>query len=262
MTSSKMVRDRERAAAIVIQATVTHADQVGAQLDQQLAPLPPGGGDDNTAALIRRLGQTLQVSIDGLVAADRAHELEKADDPGVRQELEDSVEAVYREVVDFRAGLEAATGTAGTTSAGLVGATPHEPVALARLGQALVGRLPELASVPATRRGVAFDAMSYSTPLSTALDRMALAQQAVRREQRELEVTMVAKNRVMAAHDACFLNIARTLESLFRLAGFQELADRVRPSTRRPGLVENDPDRQPAPPAPDAGQPAPGPDAP
>ena len=30
--------------------------------------------------------------------------------------------------------------------------------------------------------------------------------------------------------------------SLFRLAGFEELANRVRPSARRPGLVENEPE--------------------
>jgi hypothetical protein len=239
MSSSKMVRDRQRAAGIVVQAAVTHAEQVGAQLDQRLAPAD-GAGD--SASMIRRLGQTLQVSIDGLVAADRAHEAEKADDAGVRQELDEAIEGLYREAVDFRAGLEAAAGPEAVTAAGLVGATPLEPIALMRLGQALHDRLPEVASTPSSRRGVAFDAMSFATPLATALARVEQAQQAVRREQRELEATLVTKTRLMTAHDICFLNIARTLESLFRLAGFHELADRIRPSARRPGLIENDPE--------------------
>jgi hypothetical protein len=239
MSSSKMVRDRQRAAGIVVQAAVTHADQVGAQLDQRLAPVD---GASDSASMIRRLGQTLQASINGLVAADRAHEAEKADDAGVRQELEDAVETLYREAVDFRAGLEAAAGPEAVIAAGLSGPTPTEPIALTRLGQALHDRLPQVVTIPATRRGVVFDAMSFATPLSTALGRVEQAQQAVRREARELEVTLVAKTRLMSEHDVCFLNIARTLESLFRLAGFHELADRVRPSARRPGLIENDPE--------------------
>lgn len=240
MNSSKMVRNRQRAAAIVVQAAETHADQVGAQLDQRLAPVPPENGAGSAAAMVRRLGQTLLASIERLVAADRAHEAEKADDAGVRRELEEAIEELYREAVDFRAGFEAAVGAPAVTATGLVGTTPLEPIALVRFAEVLHDRLPELAAMPATRRGVTFDALSFGAPLSAALERVGRAQEAVRREQRELEATLVAKNRVMAEHDACFLHIARTLESLFRLAGFHELADRVRPSVRRPGLTEND----------------------
>jgi hypothetical protein len=262
MSSSKMVNDRQRAATIVTQAALTHADQVGARLDQELAPASSADATGNIAALIRRLGQTLKASIDELVAADRVHESEKADDVEVRQELDEAIDGVYREVVDFRAVLEGVGGTAATAQAGLAGATPREPIALGRLAHALHDRLPALTGVTSMRRGVTFDAMAYAEPLKEALSRLERAQQALRREERELEATLMAKNRVMSAHDTRFLTIARTLESLFRLAGFEELANRVRPSARRPGLVENDPGPLPAPGASEASEPASEPTAP
>jgi hypothetical protein len=262
MTYSKMVNDRHRATRIVVEAAFTHASAVGVRLDQVLAPPQPGEGPGGTAGMIRRLGQTLLTSAEELVAADRAHEAEKADDAAVRRELEEAIEAVYREVVDFRTGLEAVGGTEATVNAGLTGNTPREPVALGRLAHALYDALPRLAAIPVARRGLTFDVMSYAEPLSTAIDRLDGAQTALRREERELEATLMIKNRVMAAHDMRFLTIARILESLFRLAGFEELADRVRPSARRPGHIENDPDAPAAPGAetpvtPDPGTPAP-----
>lgn len=88
MTYSKMVNDRYDSALVVIQATVTHADMVAARLSQTIAPALPEDGGDNMAGIIRRLGRTLQSSVNVLVNADEAHEAEKADDLAVRNELE------------------------------------------------------------------------------------------------------------------------------------------------------------------------------
>jgi hypothetical protein len=240
---SKMVNDRYRATRIVVEAAFTHASAAGARLDEVLAAPLPEDGPGGTAGMIRRLGRTLMASAEELVTADRAHEAEKADDAAVRRELEDAIEDVYGAVVDFRVGLEAAGGVEATTRAGIAGDTPREPVALGRMAQALHDALPGLASVPTTRRGLTFDVMSYAEPLATAIARLVGAQTALRREERELEATLMIKNRAMAMHDTRFLTIARMLESLFRLAGFEELANRVRPSARRPGQVENDPEK-------------------
>jgi hypothetical protein len=239
---SKMVNDRYRATRIVVEAAFTHANAAGARLDEVLAQPLPEEGPGGAAGVIRRLGRTLMASAEELVAADRAHEAEKADDAAVRRELEGAIEEVYGAVVDFRVGLEAVGGVEAMTRAGLVGVTPREPIALGRMAQALLDALPGLASVPATRRGLTFDAMSYAEPVAASVARLGGAQVALRREERELEATLMIKNRVMAAHDARFLSIARMLESRFRLAGFEELANRVRPSARRPGLVENEPE--------------------
>ncbi len=55
------------------------------------------------------------------------------------------------------------------------------------------------------------------------------------RARKEAEVTRKAKNDAIDQFDSVFLWVGRALESYFHLAGRHELAERVRPSTRRPG---------------------------
>lgn len=238
MMYSKMVNDRYDSALVVIQAAVTHGDMVAMRLSQTIAPALPEDGGDNMAGVIRRLGRTLQSSVDVLVNADEAHEAEKADDVAVRNELEGAIEGMYREVVDFRAGLEAVGKTEAVQHIGLSGTTPRDPTELMRLGRVIQGQLPGLASIVPARRGVVFDAMSFAEPVTLALVRLDTAREALLREQREFEVTLLAKNEALAAYDACFMSVARALESLFRMAGLGWLADRVRPSSRRPGTID------------------------
>ncbi len=45
----------------------------------------------------------------------------------------------------------------------------------------------------------------------------------------------------MAAYDVTFLRVTRQLEDLCRLAGENDLADKVRPSVSRPGQTEDEP---------------------
>lgn len=52
---------------------------------------------------------------------------------------------------------------------------------------------------------------------------------------RDAQESRKVKNRVLKEHKALFLNVARALESFYRLAGEDEHADRIRPSARRPG---------------------------
>jgi hypothetical protein len=239
MTYSKMVNDRQRSARVVIHAAFTQAETLSTQLEAILAPaLPADGG--SASSFIRRLGRTLQTSIDTLVAADKAHEAEKSDDLAVRVELDEATEQLYREVVEFRAGLEAVGHPDALLHIGVSGATPREPIALVRLGQSVQDQLPLVAAMTPARRGLSFDAMAYLEPLAVGVSRLEAAQEAAQREQRELQITLMNKNRALAEHDACFMAVARTLEALFRLAGLNELADRVRPSARRPGQVEDE----------------------
>ncbi len=125
---------------------------------------------------------------------------------------------------------------------GLSGTTPRDPTELMRLGRVIQGQLPGLGNMAPVRRGLAFDASSYAEPLTLGLIRLDTAREAARREQREFEVTLLAKNEALVAYDACFVNVARALESLFRMAGLGWLADRVRPSSRRPGTIDELPE--------------------
>jgi len=243
MAYSKMVTRRQDEAAIVIQAAVTHGDVVGARLEQTLAPglgpAVPGSGS-STADLIRRLGRTLQASIDALVVTDQAHEIKKARGRPVRREAKEAAAMLYREVVDLRRAVEAVGGPAALFKLGLKGITTREPVALCRVGDAVHTRLPGVASALTARRGLTFDAAAYLGPLAAATNRLEVAQEASVREQRERDITLMNKMRAMSAFDTCYLSVARALEALFRLAGMDELADRVRPPRRRGQAADAD----------------------
>ncbi len=60
----------------------------------------------------------------------------------------------------------------------------------------------------------------------------------LRREERQTEATLIAKDEAMDEFNHGFLWIARSVESLLQLAGLKEQAVRVRPSSRRPGVTE------------------------
>ncbi len=57
------------------------------------------------------------------------------------------------------------------------------------------------------------------------------------RAERKTEVLKLAKDEALTHYNQSFLWIARTVESLCRLAGLDEVAKRVRPSQRRPGVT-------------------------
>jgi hypothetical protein len=63
------------------------------------------------------------------------------------------------------------------------------------------------------------------------------ALQEVAKEVREAEQTQAAKNAAVEAYDRRFSRVANLLQALLRFAGQDELAEKVRPSTRRPGVT-------------------------
>lgn len=63
--------------------------------------------------------------------------------------------------------------------------------------------------------------------------------------QRTYDKALVHKDKLKKEHGVLFLHTARTFESKCRIAGENELADRVRPSEKRPGLTLRDADEFP-----------------
>jgi hypothetical protein len=74
--------------------------------------------------------------------------------------------------------------------------------------------------------------------LLVVVERLEAALRVVAQEASELHLTQTAKDRAFEENDRVFGTVARVAEGLLALAGRGDLADRVRPSRRRPGVTE------------------------
>jgi hypothetical protein len=91
--------------------------------------------------------------------------------------------------------------------------------------------------------GMAFDPKPWKNKISKPLARLISALTKTATEEREAEQTIADKRQAIAAYDEVFSKTAGLISSLLRIAGEEELADRVRPVKSRPGQI-SDPETQ------------------
>jgi hypothetical protein len=238
---SKQVTDRQKSASAVVAAGEAHADRVAGELETLLSPhLRKGEEVPNIALLTHLVTRALADARDRMVDADEKHFAELADDTGPREARDETAGALYSELTDLREWLVGLYGAAATRRLGFSDVTPRDPVALERFASEVTKALKSQALPQPRRKGVEWDAAETVEKLDGL--RAALSQhiQDVAREAREGEATLAGKNAAMSAYDERFSRAATFLTGLFRLAGHLDLADRVRPSPRRPGQTEAD----------------------
>lgn len=238
--ASRQVTDREKSARSVIAAGQTNADSVQSALAKQLEPfLKEGEKAPDFAGTIRLFCASLAAGRDAMVAADEAHEAELGDDGPVRKDRDDAAVALRSDLVDLRSLLTGAYG--GPVAAEVfTGATPEDPVLLGRFAGEVAGAL-ERVKLPASRmKGVKLNVGEMVASLRAGRAALEGHLESVQREVREAQQTLTARNRAIAAYDAVFQGVARTLSGLLLQAGMPELAARVRPSERRPGQTAED----------------------
>ncbi len=84
---------------------------------------------------------------------------------------------------------------------------------------------------------IRFEASEVSQKLAGSVETLEERIDHTTREERQSEAMKLAKDEALRRYNKSFLWIARTVESLCRLAGLDEVAKRVRPSSRRPGVT-------------------------
>src|SRR5690606_11160363 len=114
-------------------------------------------------------------------------------------------------------------------------ATPEDPVALSRFAGEVCSRLQEVDLGPPRVAGAEIDKNALIQQLTAQRNEVNERLETVAVEEREAQVTMVAKQRAIAKYDQTFSGLATVFEGLCILAGERELAVRVRPSRRKPG---------------------------
>lgn len=139
-------------------------------------------------------------------------------------------------------------GATATKRFGLSGTTPDKPHDVLTQGKFVLGNLRDSKLAWPERRGVSIDRSAFTHDLAARVSALEAARDAVIVEAKELDATKVAKDADIEMQDRVFGFAAGLGWEAFKLGGQLELAERIRPSLRRPGQTEVEPP-EPTPPA-------------
>ena len=217
-----------------------HRQHVNAAVFAQYGALSPS----LTLAGLEQECQWEQEALEALRAehyeAEQAYTAELGDDPAVKREDDEAKAALRVELIDNRMMFAGSFGAEATAAAGFRGDTPATGELLVAYSEAIL-RAMEAAPQRVNRVGVTVDLTPYIQRQRAAHDRAKAAQVMVDNEARELQEARRARDEAAARLRAMYVLVAQRMEARFRLAGLDELADRLRPTSRRVASVEEPP---------------------
>lgn len=240
--ASKQVTDRQKSADAVIAVGLSLAPDIGSTVTLSHTPwLQPGETMPDLALFTLLLCRSLGAAKMAMIQADQAHVTELSDDPAFREARDQATHALSSFLVETR---EVFMGVFGSkaTSTYFKGITPRDPVVLSRFAEEVADNLSKNPLPPPRVPGAVVDVQAILQSITSQRDALDQQLKNVGREVREAQVTLDARDAAMDAYDRVFSRVASTLCELLKLAGKPELAAKVRPSTKKPGQVEQDDD--------------------
>ncbi len=174
----------------------------------------------------------LQAANDQLEAAEIALSAEKADDNPVRLKYGQATRDAIKYVIRVRAAVLGALGEDALPTYGLEGSTPRTGIPLrAYLANVanLLGEHPAVVEDELSK----FDTAVVQTGVQAKHDALDGAIKQINKEERELQAALIARDKTLDHWADIYQGVANILEGLYRLVGFKELADQVRPTVRR-----------------------------
>jgi hypothetical protein len=198
--------------------------------------------DVDLVAFVETLGTLLKASEEELERADADHAAELADDDPLREERDLAQRELIDALLNARAMITGAYGASFAKRVGLTDALPERPDLLQTQARNAVSLLRRT-----KKPGVAFaqskvELGSVADAIEPKSDRLKDLLSSLKREQREAEKTLVARDQAAERWDGVVSLAGAVMEQLARVAGEHEIADRVKPTERRrAGIVEEDP---------------------
>ncbi len=224
-----------------------HRGRIGDQLDVQ-HPAAPESGFSYQATLDHMDGKLAAVQTQ-LVGAEDQHVRQLAQIRQLRRRRDDGASDTYEKQIAVRGVLASLYGKDRDFEVAAVsGKTPKSSRALAEQVDQTVKflRSPEV-EVPSSKvAGVGVDFTAMADDLEIGKQRLTEVRAELEQAKKQADATRQTTSRAIEEFDLVFLWAARSLEALFRLAGEQELADRVRTSARRVTRRQAEPAEEPA----------------
>ena len=236
---SKMLMQRLASCRVVLWALEAHGPRLVEIFNGPLGRMLPAELRAYIEQHVAQLREVLAAARDLLTTSDRDLRDQKALTSRYRRDRDAAFEALSPHIVGLRDTFRGACGPEVFTEIGFALRTPEQPGELFELAQHLTTRLgePDL-ELPAARfKGIALDPAGVVEEMAPLVDDLGQALESVTREERRTEAMKIAKDEALDAYTRTFLWVAQSAEALFKLADLPAVAQRVRPSSRRPGVT-------------------------
>jgi hypothetical protein len=238
---SKQVTDREKSARAVLKAIEANGQGLAQAMSEFCAPyLKTSEEMPNFGLGFELVGRALAAKINALVQADDAHAQELGDDAAVLERRDGLGAELYSLVTKFREKMDGVFGAALLPRLGISGSTPQDPVVLSAFARELVGAVRRNPLPAPQDEDITYNPTRNLSAIETKEQEVKGGMEDVAREQREAQKTLQDKSQAMASYNETFARVTNFMVGAFRLVGMNDLADRVRPSTRTPGQTIED----------------------
>lgn len=238
---SKQVTDNQKSTAFVVSSATANRDAVARGFAAEFGK--KGHEKDAEAAMklvIELVADKMASATADLVAKDDALQRELGDDTAILEKRDAALATTYELLTSLRETARTALGQAGHDGLGFkAGPTPRDAGELQRLGRQVEESLKTMAPTPTRIRNYTFKPADYTADVKKATDGLEAASAAVLSDLRENQAARATRDTAAVANAALFSRGAGVLSALLRLAGLDALADRLRPSGRSPGTVDD-----------------------
>lgn len=241
---SKMVAERMQSCEVVLWALRTHGHQMAELLGGKYSPhLEEGQVMPFEIELAIFQKELIQLR-DVMHSAERTNRTQKAQETQSRRLQDAVIVTVNVLIARLRRLFSSAYDDDQLAEAGFARINARQPEELLEQAAYLAVRLrqPDLEFSDSHIGNFEVEASTLAPELEPLVEDLRQKLSELHREVRLTEASQQAKNEAMDEFNHGFLWIARSVESKLQLAGMEELAARVRPSSRRPGVTERKPE--------------------
>jgi hypothetical protein len=225
-------------------------DRVGGLLNEQ-HPLPVEEGEPafDYRKHMQHLKHQLNLAADDVAASEDDLVAEQIRISRLQSDRDDLVTVNYDNLVAARQGLESLYKRGGFELAHVAGKTPEVPDQLVeQLGQTVkLFRQPAVEPRSLKVEGFSVDLGAVADGLETGAVELRGVLDGLEGARKTAEGLLVIKRKKIEVLRRTILWVGRTTEGLFHLAGEDDLADRIRTSTRRPLRPSEEPADEPPP---------------